>query len=182
MVSCNICYAYPNEPEGFRNFVWGESIQSVKYKYPDLAYVEKHGLVDNYFASNPMSELGRFKLEPFFIVLFYENKLCGVQAFLTADEYHISSRKGLQFLQYLNDLYGQPTSTDYRGDESTSAGAAQTYTWLGGKTSIMFVMSYNTANNKKECLNSIRIMSTQSMTEQLNRIKSDKQREMKKGW
>lgn len=75
----NICLAYPNEKNGFRNFYWGESLQEVQanddiYDLEYNSYNEKSNTVE-YVAKLKKHHIEDFEVNEIIFFEFWNNKL-----------------------------------------------------------------------------------------------------------
>ena len=173
---CNICYAYLNEKNGFRNFYWGESLQEVQadsdiYDLKYISYNEKNNTVV-YMGKLRNSNMGIFNINNIRLI-FNDNNL--IKIYIDFDFY----KKDINLLRYsMSKNFGEPeinieikkTDTVMIYDELTddinvytSIPSGSKFIWRGYKTTMTmnwFVIDYLAGEEKDRgiiCLYSSKI-------------------------
>ena len=141
-------FAFPNEPNGFRDLYWGESLQDVQKNYPDAKYNGYHSnenavsyIVDikNPYISNVLADKkSGLKL------YFWNNKLYRINFTFTAETLLKSTANYIRLRDAMTLNFGKPSIKDL---EDTSD--KQVYTsWHGNNTTILLMNDKNITDNK----------------------------------
>ena len=135
-------YAYENEPENFRNFIWGETIESVRTKYPSLKYATKVYDTDVYSITIDNPYLCGVPLYDTAFIYFSNNKLSQIELTVPIDYPNDLGYKELKLLQNLVKLYGKANTRAEKGSPNTKQGYDTSYIWIGEKSTHIIVFMH----------------------------------------
>lgn len=172
---CSTSFAYPNEPDNFRNFVWGESVESVKAKYPSLGDPDPFNdqIVMHSIKTNE-DYLGHIPIYKAATLNFYENKLSDVTSVVIVSNGKDFLPKTELVLSDLAAKFGKWTGESK--DKKPNGEMMMTYEWVGDKTNVYAI--FDIKGNEDE--NSIIITVSSSKLRQ-EYMQGDK-KELKRGW
>lgn len=116
----NTAFAFPNEPEGFRNMKWGDSLHRLYEVYPNATLKKSYEFINSSSISTKFNvyevklkntKLNNLRLNKNAEYIFCDNKFVGVS--LNSTFKQSSSFKNIEsdFIQDMISFYGHPTMT-----------------------------------------------------------------------
>ena len=137
------CFAYKNEPDGFRDLYWGESLQEVQKTHPDAKYDEYHSEenavsyvieFNNPYVSNVLADK-----EHGIKIYFWNNQLYRVKFYFEADTLLNLNANYIRLQDAMTLNFGNPSINNLVDTKNR-----QTYTaWQGFKTTIILFKDIN---------------------------------------
>lgn len=175
---CSISFAYPNEPENFRNFVWGESIESVKSKYPSIADPDPiSDKVTMYTISTNEDYLGNIPIYKAATLNFYENQLADVSSVVIISNKKDFIPKTELVLTDLASTFGKWTGESK--EKLPNGEMIMTYEWIGSKSNIYAI--FDIKDNPAESVIIVTVSSSKFAQKLLEDGNKDKKLS-KRGW
>lgn len=175
---CNTSFAYPNEPENFRNFVWGESVDSVRSKYPSLADPDPiSDKVIMYTIGTNEEYLGNIPIYKAATVSFYENQLADVSSVVVISNKKDFLPKTELVLTELASMFGKWTGE--RQEKQSNGEMTMIYEWIGAKTNVYAMIDLKADENKN---NIIIQVSSSKFSQKLLEDDKKNTKVLKRGW
>lgn len=175
---CNTSFAYPNEPENFRNFVWGESVDSVRSKYPSLADPDPiSDKVTMYTIGTNEEYLGNIPIYKAATVSFYENQLADVSSVVVISNKKDFLPKTELVLTELASMFGKWTGE--RQEKQSNGEMTMIYEWIGAKTNVYAMIDLKADENKN---NIIIQVSSSKFSQKLLEDDKKNTKVLKRGW
>ena len=148
---CSTSFAYPNEPENFRNFVWGESVESVRAKYPPLNDPDPiSDKVTMYTIGTNVDYLGNIPIYKAATVSFYEKQLSDVSSVVIIKNKKDFLPKTELVLSDLATMFGKWTGE--RQDKHPNGEMTMVYEWVGTKTNVYAVFDIKADESKNNII------------------------------
>ena len=175
---CSTSFAYPNEPENFRNFVWGESVDSVRSKYPSLADPDPiSDKVTMYTIGTNEEYLGNIPIYKAATVSFYENQLADVSSVVVISNKKDFLPKTELVLTELASMFGKWTGE--RQEKQSNGEMTMIYEWIGAKTNVYAMIDLKADENKN---NIIIQVSSSKFSQKLLEDDKKNTKVLKRGW
>ena len=145
----NTVFAFPNEPEGFRELKWGDTIEKFTSYYPEAELLDtqkiKNDISNEITISNIYGvklknrTLSNLKLDRRAIYFFNNKKFVGVvlSSIPMKSSFDFMEAEA-NFIENLIYLYGNPTEKNYDFD-STSSKKYTNYGWNSDNKSIILI-------------------------------------------
>ncbi len=168
-------YAYTNEPDNFRDFVWGESVESVKAKYPSLGDRDQFDeQLMAYSIKTNEGYLGNIPIYKAAALNFYKNQLSDVSSVVIVFGGKDFIPKTELVLTELASMFGKWTGESK--DKKPNGEMVMTYEWVGEKTNVYAI--FDIKGNEDES----NIIITVSSSKLRQEYMQGEQKELKRGW
>lgn len=141
-------FAYPNEPDGFRNLKWGDSIETITQLYPIFIEQDIQNHPDGPYAQNydiyiDDNSLSGLKFQNPISVSFWNNKLYYIYFDFSEDNSISSVMNNEKTLtKHLFSLFDSVKPLVWNGTRPNIY--SNTYFWNGETTDILLSSAYNT--------------------------------------
>lgn len=142
-------WAYPNEPDGFRNLKWGDDLSTFQQKYPDAFYwpLDQHeksspamaGISKYCVYWNGNQSLSGIPMKYAYFI-FWDDKLLAVDIDLSSNDFSDTFSNEIDLSMRLKALFGKYYKTE-KGSLSDIRLAY--YYWYGSLTDITLIGLYN---------------------------------------
>lgn len=145
----NTVFAFPNEPEGFRELKWGDSIEKFTSYYPDAELLETQKIKNDisneitisnlYVVKLKNRTLSNLKLDRRAIYFFDNKKFVGVvlSSIPMKSSFDFMEAEA-NFIENLIYLYGNPTEKNDNFDP-TSSKKYTNYGWISDNKSVILI-------------------------------------------
>lgn len=183
-------WAYPNEPDGFRNLKWGTSLDFFLQKYPNAQYVIPDKLHNNFLSdyieynvdSNNSTISGITIASPI-TYTFWNNKLIFVKINLSGNCIASTYANEEKILNKLRVLYG---TYDFNNESGSILDRNKEwfkmYSWEGNATNIILMSDYYFSDSPYTSSLSLSLYSSQLLSTRNKLIQQKQQAEAKQGW
>ncbi len=104
----SISFAYPNEENGFKDFHWNDTLQSIQEKYSTGLFIND-GNITTYIIPMELIELDGIKSLPNIALHFNDNKLFEILTIFDDVSLEESNVKYHQLVSILSKRYGEPS-------------------------------------------------------------------------